>query len=293
MSYTTQETTKAYLEAASLPNHGKSYTVISHKEVMDNTINMLNASGFKIVNELYKATLNANVAQGIYQLAPINSSDEDVKKENELGMMFAWTNSYDKSTRFQCAIGGYVMVCNNGMVAGDMMSFARKHTGTASYDVKMQIANQIKNAEKYYKKVIADKNSLKTVNLSLQEQSQLLGRLYAEKGILTINQVSVVKAEMDEASYDYNCDQGNAWSFYNHVTHAMKKTHPKKWLKQTQAFHEFIMADLQGKMGLKTKDHVVNLNSPDFDLGDVILGTTEDTFKNVEVLDMEETIESL
>ena len=31
------ETTQVYLENTPLPNHSKSYTVISHKEVIDNT----------------------------------------------------------------------------------------------------------------------------------------------------------------------------------------------------------------------------------------------------------------
>ena len=36
------ETTRQYLESQPLPNHGKSYTVISHKNVIDNTLNLFN-----------------------------------------------------------------------------------------------------------------------------------------------------------------------------------------------------------------------------------------------------------
>eukprot|EP01046_Picozoa_sp_COSAG06_P079198 COSAG06_NODE_26681_length_609_cov_1.176471_2_plen_66_part_01 len=59
------EVTKAFLKSQPLPNHGKSYTVISHKEVIDNTMNLLNASGFTIIKEVYRSNMNANVAQGI------------------------------------------------------------------------------------------------------------------------------------------------------------------------------------------------------------------------------------
>ena len=69
--------------------------------------------------------MNAKVAQGVYHLA----STED----EEMGMMFAWTNSYDKSTRFQCAVGAFVNVCSNGMLCGDMANYARKHTGKADH----------------------------------------------------------------------------------------------------------------------------------------------------------------
>lgn len=256
-----KETTKSHLQNAKLPSHGETYTVIPHRDVIENTLNMLNASGFEVQKELYRASINANVAQGIYHISPNNPTEDLVKNENELGMMFAWTNSYDKSTRFQCAIGAYVMVCHNGMVAGDMMNFARKHTGSADYEIRMQISNQIKNAEKYYARIIKDKDSLRTIKIDRKEQSELLGRLYADKDILDLSQVSIVKSEMDKPSFDYQADQENAWAFYNHVTHALKKSHPRGWLSDTQKFHEFIVGDLLGKMGIQSKDQTNTVDS--------------------------------
>ncbi len=251
-----KESTRHYLENAPLPSHGDTYTVIPHRDVIENTLNMLNASGFEVQRELYRANVNANVAQGIYHIVSSNPIDDKIKTESELGMMFAWTNSYDKSTRFQCAIGGYVMVCYNGMVAGDMMSFARKHTGSADYEIRMQISNQIKNAEKYYKKIIDDRDGLRNVNLSMKEQAELLGRLYAQEEILDVSQLVTVKEEMAKPSYDYQADQENAWAFYNHVTHALKRSHPRSWLSDSQKFHEFIVGDLLGQMGIATKDNI-------------------------------------
>ena len=256
MALAPRETTRAYLEVAPLPNHSESYTVVSHKEIIQQTVSMLNAAGFYITTELYKTNAEAQVAQGIYHIVPRNSKDEDIQLETEMGMMFAWTNSYDKSVRFQCAIGAYVMVCNNGMIAGDMMNFARKHTGSANYDIKMQISNQIKNAEKYYKKIIQDRNTLKLIILSEIKQAELIGRLYIEKEIITLSQLSIIKSELKKPSYVYDTEENSAWVLYNHVTHALKKAHPRNWFSKTQAFHEFMMADLVGKMGINTKDTV-------------------------------------
>jgi len=249
-----KETTRNYLENAPLPNHGKSYTVISHKQVIDNTIQLLTDSGFVIQKELYRANMNANVAQGIYHILPINTVDPTIMEEKELGMMFAWTNSYDKSTRFQCAIGAYVMVCHNGMVAGDMMNFRRKHTGSADHDIRMQISNQIKNGEKYYKRILADRDAMRNTALSLQEQAEIAGRLYINEDILDAAQMSCVKAELEKPTYDYECDQENAWTFYNHVTHALKKAHPRDWLSDSQNFHDFMTAKVLSKMNITMND---------------------------------------
>ena len=257
-----KETTRNYLENAPLPNHGKSYTVISHKQVIDSTIQLLQDSGFVIQKELYRANMNANVAQGIYHILPINTVDPTIMEEKELGMMFAWTNSYDKSTRFQCAIGAYVMVCHNGMVAGDMMNFRRKHTGSADHDIRMQISNQIKNGEKYYKRIINDRDAMRNTELSLQEQAEIAGRLYINEDILDAAQMSCVKAELEKPSYDYQCDQENAWTFYNHVTHALKKAHPRDWLSDSQNFHDFMTARVLSKMNITMTD---TLDLTDFD----------------------------
>lgn len=262
-----KETTRNYLENAPLPNHGKSYTVISHKQVIDNTIQLLTDSGFVIQKEIYRANMNANVAQGIYHILPINTVDPTIMEEKELGMMFAWTNSYDKSTRFQCAIGAYVMVCHNGMVAGDMMNFRRKHTGSADHDIRMQISNQIKNGEKYYKRILADRDAMRNTQLSLQEQAEIAGRLYINEDILDAAQMSCVKAELDKPTYDYQCDQENAWTFYNHVTHALKKAHPRDWLSDSQNFHDFMTARVLSKMNITMNDA---LDLSEFD-------TTQDT----------------
>ena len=241
-----KETTRAYLESQALPTHGKSYTVIPHARVIDTTLKMLNDSGFTVTKELYRANMNANVAQGIYHITPLTTTDEKVRTETELGMMFAWTNSYDKSTRFQCSIGGYVMVCYNGTCSGDLMNFARKHTGSADADITDQISSQIKKAEVIFRKIIDDRDFLRTTDMSLEAQAKMLGMLYCDLDILDNTQMSIVKSEMQKSSYDYKCGADKAWTFYNHVTHALKKAHPRTWLKDTQKFHDYMTGLLRG-----------------------------------------------
>jgi hypothetical protein len=247
MGYTKpKETTKWSLELAPLPKHGKSYTVVSHKSVIDNTLTLLKDSGFRIKKETYRANMNANVAQGVYHITPTQTTDSTIIEETELGMMFAWTNSYDKSKRFQCAIGAYVKICSNGMIAGEMMNFKRKHTGLADRDVRIHLADQIKNAEKYYKRIIADRDMMKAVTLNCSQQSELVGRLFIEEDILDSQQISCVKSEMEKPTYEYSSGSNTAWTFYNHVTHALKKAHPRDWMQDSQDFHDFIVAECLG-----------------------------------------------
>ena len=153
----------------------------------------------------------------------------------------------------------------NGLVSGDMATFARKHTGAADSEVNAQISSQIKNAHKFFKRIVVDKNSLRTITLSIKEQSELLGRLFFDDALLDVTQLSCIKSELDKPSYDYQADQDNAWAFYNHVTHAFKKSHPRTWLSDQQKFHDFMVQDVLGKMGINPKDTTQHVDLTDSD----------------------------
>ena len=107
------QTTRQFLETSPLPNHGNTYTVIPHKDVISHTETLLQQNGFTIERELYRANMNAQVAQGIYHIKAIpqvfDMYSPEVKEEEDLGMMFAWTNSYDKSHKISMC---YRRICN-------------------------------------------------------------------------------------------------------------------------------------------------------------------------------------
>jgi len=131
------------------------------------------------------------------------------------------------------------------------MNFKRKHRWSASRDIYIQMMDQIKSANKYYKRLIQDKNFLKTVSLSMTECSELLGRLYVEEEILDSHQLTRVKKEMVKPTYNYSVSTDTAWAFYNHVTHALKNEHPRQWIRTQQNFHDFITVELKGSPASK------------------------------------------
>ncbi len=258
-----KETTRAWLESAPLPKHGKTYTVVSHKEVIDGSIKNLNKLGFTVTRELYKANMNAKVAQGIYHLA-----HSSAPSDTEMGMMFAWTNSYDKSIRFQCGIGAHVFVCANGLIHGDLSSYSRKHTGTANADIALSIATQIGLANNKFTQLVKDKNDMKDFKLSITTQSELLGRLYIEEKILDSQQLSIVKSEIEDPSFNYGVDPDTAWMFYNNVTHAFKQTHPRNWMDHQSKFHSFMSGEVLSAHVPQPKDSANTTPSDDIEMVD-------------------------
>jgi hypothetical protein len=225
------ECTKAHLVSVPLPNHGATYTVISHQSVMDYVYTELAAAGFGVVSEEYRCTADGNIAHGIYKL--------NFNNDPELSMMFAWTNSYNKQVRFKCGVGGYINLTGTTMVCGDMGSWARKHTGTADEETVKTIQEQIANAHMYYNQLCSDKESMKGITLNKRKQAQLLGILFAEYQILTTEQASIIRQQMDRPSHVY-ADSNSLWAFYNYVTIALQHSHPKTWMEDQRVLHYFI-----------------------------------------------------
>ena len=83
------------------------------------------------------------------------------------------------------------------MVSADMGSWARKHTGTADEETIATIKEQVANAHMYYDQLVDDKNAMKEIKMNKRKQAQLLGILFAEYQILTTEQASIVRSQMD------------------------------------------------------------------------------------------------
>jgi hypothetical protein len=234
MGANTQFVTADIISNAPLPTHGGRYGVIPHGFIIDETRKELANQGIGIIRELYKTNKDGQIAQGIYHLAAAHDTD--------MGMMFAWSNSYNKMMRFKCAVGASVFICMNGVVSGDLANYSRKHIGsTALQDAVFSIKTQLGDAFKHYSQLIADKELLKNVVLTRKDQASIIGRLFADEEILTPTQTSIVKREMYTPSYNYNSDPNSAWSLYNHVTLSLKESHPLTYLSDHQKVHSFFV----------------------------------------------------
>ena len=215
-----------------LPNHGSTYTVISHKFVMDTVEKELQARGYVIKEEVYRATSNGQIATGAYELN--HNSDP------ELSLMFAWTNSYNKQVKFRAVTGAKILANGSYMILGEQGSWIRKHTGTADKEAEQSIIDQITHANLYYNKLSEHKNKMKNMSLTTRQQANLLGVLFAEYNVLSSEQANYVKNQMKSPSYFYANGNDTLWAFYNHITGSLQEAHPKTWLEDQRIVHYLI-----------------------------------------------------
>ena len=226
--------TEDRLRAIPLPTHGGQYAVVPHGTIIDETRNQLSIAGFEIERELYKTSLDGQIAQGVYHLKHGNDAD--------MGLMFAWSNSYNKQMRFKCAIGAQVFICMNGVVSGDLANYNRKHMGASTLnDVFTTINTQISNAKTYFDTLVENKDMFKTIMLTARDKGRILGELFANDEILTLTQVGIVKRELDKPTHTYNADVNSVWTMYNHITLALKESHPGHFIGDHQKVHQYFV----------------------------------------------------
>jgi hypothetical protein len=108
-------------------------------------------------------------------------------------------------------------------------------------DVTNSIKSQISKAGQFYDTLVRDKEMLKNVILTPRDKGRMLGELFAKDEILTLTQVGIVKREMDKPTYTYNCHTDSAWAMYNHITLALKESHPMNYLDNHQLVHTYFV----------------------------------------------------
>lgn len=221
-----------FLTSVALPQHAATYTVISHKFVMDTVKEELNNHGFFISEETYRATPDGQIASGLYKLSKVD--------DPELQMGFAWTNSYNKQVKFKAVVGAISTVNEAFMILGSQGAWIRKHTGKADIEAKDQIIAQIVNAQLYYDQLIIDKNKMKNLSLSKTAQAKLLGSLFADYCVLESTTANLVKQQMLKPGFFYAGGTETLWAFYNHVIYAIQDNHPKTWLEEQRMMHYII-----------------------------------------------------
>lgn len=231
--------TKADILAATPPQSTRTYKAISHGQIIDVLSEELDKQGFVIVSETYDAPKGNQMVVGHLQL--------NLNLDSELKFEVAFMNSYNKTKRAVVAGGSQVIVCKNGHILGDTSygSFRKKHVGTASEDIKVFIPEMIKRASDCFQLLVNQKNQMKQIEVSKRVRNELIGQLYLDEAIIKDTQMSIIKREFDNPSFNYNTDENSLWQAYNNVTLALKQSHPTTWLSDHQKFNQLITNQFQ------------------------------------------------
>ena len=224
------KSTKEFLRELQLPMQTSYYKPVGHGQLMDITLESIDRSGFVLRSEEYTHAAGGAKANGKYYL--------DYGNDPDMSIMIAWQNSYNKQLSLKFAVGGYVFICENGMVRGDMGTFKSKHMGQIQQVTPKLLTEYISDAGETFEKMLIEKRRMQEIEVTKKTSAELLGRMFIEEGIITSTQLNIIKSEMEKPTFEYGHD-GSLWQLYNHTTYALKSATPTTWLKQQMDNHQF------------------------------------------------------
>jgi hypothetical protein len=220
------------LKLVTLPEETRSYTPVPHGVFIEIIKEHADKEGFQFMHEDYKAAREGNLMSG--KLVFIGD-------EPGINMQVGLVNSYDKSRTAMISMGAEVFICMNGAMRGEY-EMRRKHTTNVWKDLENMISDSIKILHDNYRMIIHQKDILEQVSFNKRAQAELLGRIFVEEEIVTPTMANIIRKEIIESK---KFPQDNAWSFYNHVTHALKESHPIEYIDRHVDFHKFMEVEFK------------------------------------------------
>lgn len=229
--------TEQFLKNVEVPLETSTYKPVEHRIVIDTIEETLYKANIDILKKNFLSTNKGNQVTFHYTL--------DLSDDKEQAIQIIAQNSYDKSLSFRLVSGSKIIICSNGMVlsnTGD--AFKKKHVGEIQTLTPAKIYEYIYNSQQYFDNYISKRDLLKNYELKENAVPELVGKLFLEEDVLNTEQLNILKKEVNNCSYNYNCDKNSAWQFYNNVTAALRSSHPSLWVKNHVKLDEFINKEL-------------------------------------------------
>jgi len=224
-----------------IPKKTTTYTPIPYKLIIDSIKEELAWRKFELIETDYRTSNNGNRVVGLYKFLP--EAELILREKDRLIRTIAFRSSHDKTMSFGIFSGANVFVCANGVYSSEV-SYTKRHMSNVDEMVKEKIHEQLNLMEIFFLELQTFRSSLKEVILSKKASSQILGLLIFEEEILTSTQINIIK---DHRRFSEYFSDNSAWSLYNNVTEALKRTNPilyhQHHMKLHKVFQEIILGE--------------------------------------------------
>ena len=226
----TYNTTKGLITSALVPAQTRTYKPIAHSQLIDLTLNGIQAAGFKLDKETYSSAKDGQIANGRFSISNVADS--------EMQLQIGWQNSYNRTMSLKFAIGTRILVCSNGCVSGDFGAFKKRHKGDIQDFTPQAITDYIKSAGDSFKIMQQQREQMKQVEITKRTKAELIGRMMIEEQFICSTQLNIITKELSNPTHDYGA-KDSLWELYNYTTFAMKELHPSLWMENHIQAHKF------------------------------------------------------
>ncbi len=264
MSKSTNFVTEVELKAIQTPAKTATYTPITHGWIIAKCKSEFKKLKLELVSESYMMNHNGTVARGTY-----------VIKDNDITLTFSWVNSYDKSTKFQCAVGGYNFENDAAFIPEHMNNWIRKHTGTADVEAGKIIDEQMSKIGQYKKELISIKEKMIHSGMTDDQFMFFLSKLFFKFNMIGSEDLSALRNEINKPTFTSASPMNTVWYKYNVLLNVIKTSHPKSWLLQQTFINSLLMTDY-------VVGNLSKVTSQNNDLQEVLVELSDDQIEMIE-----------
>jgi hypothetical protein len=232
---------------------GNNYAPVLHSEAIDTVKEYLDKKNFKITDEKYLAASNGQRVIARY----------GIQFDNEFDYMIGFANSHDGSIAFKYYDGTILRTCSNGQIWSNGDMFKRKHVGNAGIDIISSIETKINSIEEVMKTNRKNVDRMKNIEIDKSVISKLIGEAYLYEDMIKAHQLSALKKELVEPSFDYGFSD-NLYLLYSHFTHVIKESTPTDWIGQHREISDYFV-NAAGILEKRGEFHRPALLLPEFE----------------------------
>lgn len=217
-----------FLRSVEVPATTRTYTPISHEQLVNEVREKLDKAGLQIKNEYFSENRNGKQMFGNFT----------VTADNEMDMNIGFRNSYDKSMQLGLVAGTRVIVCSNLMFAGDFKT-VMMHRGEVAKALSKEVEAAVQSLEDNYGSIRRDSDRMKEVQVDKYKIAEIVGEMLMYEELITNTQVKIIKNELDLKT---NFSDETIWDIYNHTTEALKVSPVNQVIDNHIGVHQYFMS---------------------------------------------------
>lgn len=208
---------RAELDLIPMPEETRTFTPISHLYL----VNTFEKIGRDLLTGYEFAGDRLAIARDGRQLWGMLTFKKD---RDDILLTVGFTNSYDKSLAIKLAIGGCVVICQNGLFTGDIATFSKKHSANVRGVIEDLAITTIYRHLHTFDRIIEDARRLNARIIGDRTAFEAIGVMFGNE-ILSPRQATKAIAEWKNPSYP-EFEPRTAYSLLNACTEALKTSPP-------------------------------------------------------------------
>ncbi len=222
-------TTIEELASVPTPKATKTYTPVSHVDLVNSILEQIDKAGLTVKDSRYSQNRGGKQMFGNLTIGA-NHTEQD--------MNLGFRNSYDKTLQIGLVAGSRVIVCSNLMFRGEYKAL-HMHQGNIAKELDKVAGEAVASLENNFKMILKESDKFKAAKIDKATIAELVGGMFLHEELIRTEQLNIIKNELEMKKL---FSDETIWDLYNHTTEALKKSPVNRVINDHLKVHDFFLS---------------------------------------------------